>query len=890
MDPFDDIAPVAPSRPGLKFMPKAKLKQLPRKEISVLDHATSSTTFSDRPQVEIPNSEDATNPKTKNSQQVSAKGHTVALVDDHLHSTIAASDIDQIFTNFPRSASEAGPVDFEVGSGTNIIPQTNLNTENELNNVTAPCTTCSIIDGTQEPPKNGEGSFLDSSKCLELVDNSLQVETDVGFKSDSDNKVAIFESNIQSKSNFGREQEVVSAEFELDPFSNVLPDPGARNARKFQPKIKPRPRVGNSAANASSSSNVMTEKSVELPNSCMNEFQSNGDGSDRLNQSTSLPLPSQILRTTDLPNKPDYMSPSIPFSEDNTGLAPVIPSQLDSLNAMLLEVATHNGTRDWPSSFGKSSGEAADIFSGLESLDDFLTQAASDTGKPALHSFNEKGTDENFVNHNCRSINSFGVCDTTQVQRCPMYQTTQDSITFNEAAVLNEDDTHTNNRRLETKEVVDLNPACPGDDVFEYQSMKSGTDPTSETPVHEELTNAADSPTLADFLHADVAREKDANERTKDGSISSSSRKNKRSSIIGEEDNDGNTSRQLRKQTAHKPTNSSLNDDVEDDDNLDANGDELEENGDDHEVDYSSKKGRASTSSKKKSGAKNGKTTQKRKRANDDLEKTIKEPPKKFSHSTQRRKRTVDKALLEIPEDELDPRTLPIKDIILLAEYRERLAKKEGTPQTTSTYQSGGDFLHEASANYEEEEIFGSEDGRDPDDDRANGRIPSASSLFNYQSFMEKAPRGKWSKQDTELFYEAVRQFGTDFSMIQQLFPDKTRHQIKLKYKKEERQHPLRLSDAVNNRAKDHSHFKLVIERLELASTKAEDDPSRDASDFMMGEEVTDLTPGTNEEVATTEQGADVKAQEDSAAVHSPEQSDDSDDDFQKWAQYKSAY
>jgi transcription factor TFIIIB component B'' len=34
----------------------------------------------------------------------------------------------------------------------------------------------------------------------------------------------------------------------------------------------------------------------------------------------------------------------------------------------------------------------------------------------------------------------------------------------------------------------------------------------------------------------------------------------------------------------------------------------------------------------------------------------------------------VDKALLEIPEDELDPRTLPIKDIILLAEHRERLA------------------------------------------------------------------------------------------------------------------------------------------------------------------------------------------------------------------------
>jgi len=61
------------------------------------------------------------------------------------------------------------------------------------------------------------------------------------------------------------------------------------------------------------------------------------------------------------------------------------------------------------------------------------------------------------------------------------------------------------------QEIVDLNPARPGDDVFHYQSMKSGEDPTSGIPVHEELTNAADSPTLADSLHADVTREKEVN-------------------------------------------------------------------------------------------------------------------------------------------------------------------------------------------------------------------------------------------------------------------------------------------------------------------------------------------------------------------------------------------
>lgn len=52
---------------------------------------------------------------------------------------------------------------------------------------------------------------------------------------------------------------------------------------------------------------------------------------------------------------------------------------------------------------------------------------------------------------------------------------------------------------------------------------------------------------------------------------------------------------------------------------------------------------------------------------------------------------------------------------------------------------------------------------------------------------------------------QAVRQFGTDFSMIQQLFPGRTRHQVKLKFKKEERQFPSRLSEALTGRAKGES-------------------------------------------------------------------------------------
>uniref|UniRef100_K7LKJ3 Transcription factor TFIIIB component B'' Myb domain-containing protein n=1 Tax=Glycine max TaxID=3847 RepID=K7LKJ3_SOYBN len=447
-------------------------------------------------------------------------------------------------------------------------------------------------------------------------------------------------------------------------------------------------------------------------------------------------------------------------------------------NAMHSEDAVHNGT------IGKSSGEAADIFS------------ATDTGKPALHSLNEKGAEQNFVT-----------------------------------------------------------PAS-SDDVFHYQSMKSGEGPTSGIPVHEELTNAADN----------------SNKRKKDGSTSCSLRKNRRSSIAGEgeEDKGGKTSRQLRKQAARKPANSSFNEDVEDNNDLDppynSNGDELQENDETMKLIIHPRK----------------KEYQQRKKANDDLEKT-EERPKKFSHSTRRRKRCVDKALLEIPEDELDLRQIPIKDIILLEEHREWLAKNEVmTSNTSSTNQSGGDSLHKATAYYllavagayNEGEFSGSEDAYD---DQANEGIISTSHLFNHQCLMKKAPGAIWSEQDTQQFYEAVRMTGTIFSLFEPLFPGKTPHQIKLKFNNEDGKYCSRVDDAVYHFAK-----------VKPVSTKAEEDPGGDASDFVMAEEVVDLTAGTHE-VATTKEDADVKAQEDSVAVHSPEQPDDSDDDFQKWSQYESA-
>ncbi|KAI4295295.1 hypothetical protein L6164_035356 [Bauhinia variegata] len=902
MDPFDDILPgppVARSRAGGKFIPKAKSKQLPRKEISASEHIascndgtnehvalSSASTNTIRPSQ---NEYDTTSPKLENFQPVNANRDDATLVDA-LPSTIAVPEVNRAWnsTGFPKSASEENSTSFDADLGTNTIPMTNLRNENVLGNVSGPSATSSNFVGTEGPFKNWEGSLFDGKNNLEPPDTSLLVSLDVASKKGPDLKDEMFESNIPSNSSLGAAGEVEQVEFEVDPFSNVLPESRAGNARKFQPKIKPRPKMGTVAAVASDSPNLVVEKSFELPASCTNEvqsFQSTDGGSGGLTKPTSSSLPvSEILGTTDPSSNFDYTSSSIPFSDDNRRLGAVSPCQPDSLNTMLPQ------TRDWPSNFEKSSGEVADIFSGLECFDDFLAQSAMVTEKSALHAFNEKGTEENFVIPTCS------------------HTTTQDPLAFKEAVAFNEGGTDADNGRSETEsqEVLASNPGRPIDDVLDYSSIKSGPDPPFEIPEHEGLTNAAAGPTLGDLLLAeDIPGPKtDAGDKDKGATMSTAPRKHENCSTAEKDNNNRKALRQTRKRTIRKASDGAESEAVEDDDDLDplynCSRDELEENDDECGADHSSKNKRASTTSKKKSVTKSRKQSGKHKEANGDLEESSKKPPKRFSHSTRRKKRCVDKALLETPEDELDPRTLPMKDIILLAEYRERLKKKEAvTSQTASINQSGRDSFHDAATN-DEEEDFGSEDGRASDDDQAIERVSSASTLINYRSFMDKTPSGKWSKQDTELFYQAVREFGTDFSMIQQLFPGRTRHQVKLKYKKEERQHPLRLSEAMNNRAKERTHFKILIERLQQASTRAEqepassreEDPVTDASVGITGEEAGDMMPETNDEGAKPEPEATVKDQDDSVPLRSPEKKSDEseDDDYYRWSQYKSDY
>ena len=59
-----------------------------------------------------------------------------------------------------------------------------------------------------------------------------------------------------------------------------------------------------------------------------------------------------------------------------------------------------------------------------------------------------------------------------------------------------------------------------------------------------------------------------------------------------------------------------------------------------------------------------------------------------------------------------------------------------------------------------------------------------------YNSFLKRKSGSRWGVEETWLFYKALRQCGTEFSLMQSFFPGRTRKQLKQKFIKEEREHP----------------------------------------------------------------------------------------------------
>ncbi|MCJ1433787.1 Transcription factor TFIIIB component B [Xylographa pallens] len=82
-------------------------------------------------------------------------------------------------------------------------------------------------------------------------------------------------------------------------------------------------------------------------------------------------------------------------------------------------------------------------------------------------------------------------------------------------------------------------------------------------------------------------------------------------------------------------------------------------------------------------------------------------------------------------------------------------------------------------------------------DDEAVVVVDSLSHKVNSGTYLKRERKSKWNEAMTDQFYDGLRMFGTDFSMICKLFPGKSRKAVKLKFSKEEKSFPERIKSTL---------------------------------------------------------------------------------------------
>ncbi|XP_030599089.1 transcription factor TFIIIB component B'' homolog [Archocentrus centrarchus] len=103
--------------------------------------------------------------------------------------------------------------------------------------------------------------------------------------------------------------------------------------------------------------------------------------------------------------------------------------------------------------------------------------------------------------------------------------------------------------------------------------------------------------------------------------------------------------------------------------------------------------------------------------------------------------------------------------------------------------------------------------GPNPAEDR--DPIFERGSTTTYASFRKSNRAKHWSSEETDMFFLAISMVGTDFSMIGQLFPHRSRLEIKNKFKKEERENSWRIDKAIKKRRTlDREYFSKLLEKI----------------------------------------------------------------------------
>jgi len=107
--------------------------------------------------------------------------------------------------------------------------------------------------------------------------------------------------------------------------------------------------------------------------------------------------------------------------------------------------------------------------------------------------------------------------------------------------------------------------------------------------------------------------------------------------------------------------------------------------------------------------------------------------------------------------------------------------------------------------------------------------VENSNKMTNYGTYSKKRKYNDWGERETFRFYRALSIVGSDFSMMESLFKHRNRHELKLKFKKEERTNGALIDKCLRQRGQfsDLKQFMEEESEDEIVSEEKVDKPGR---------------------------------------------------------------
>ncbi|KAK9838344.1 hypothetical protein WJX81_005983 [Elliptochloris bilobata] len=91
--------------------------------------------------------------------------------------------------------------------------------------------------------------------------------------------------------------------------------------------------------------------------------------------------------------------------------------------------------------------------------------------------------------------------------------------------------------------------------------------------------------------------------------------------------------------------------------------------------------------------------------------------------------------------------------------------------------------------------------------------------LLNSASYSNRLPNDRWNSEDTDQFYKAIQLFGTNWQLLERIFPGRPRRALKNKFRAEQRRDAARMDVALAGTPSSIEQYRQIIRILREAGS-----------------------------------------------------------------------